>query len=225
LILGAKVPAAAHGLKVSTRVAGGGAVAAGVLVAAGMDAGGGEGTVMVGAGAVAGAMVAFAVMVAGPVPAAGARAVVHPEARSVTARAVTLAAASVTRLATAGRLRRRARSSSSFTVSASSGSSLIVDAGDPPAVAMAQPLPPPCQRSERPWNPCRSAPSAGTADMASRQGINRSVPSQHSRMTRALGDGAGGCRRRDTPGVMRDSGLLRVFAVLRGGCGWRGPAF
>lgn len=142
MILGAKVPAAAHGLKVSTRVAGGGAVAAGVLVAAGMDAGGGEGTVMVGAGAVAGAMVAFAVMVAGPVPAAGARAVVHPEARSVTARAVTPAAASVTRLATAGRLRRRARSSSSFTVSPSSGSSVIVDAEDPPAVAMAQPRPP-----------------------------------------------------------------------------------
>ena len=29
----------------------------------------------------------------------------------------------------------------------------------------------------------------------------------------------------DTPGVMRDLGLLRVFAVLRGGCGWRGPGF
>lgn len=28
----------------------------------------------------------------------------------------------------------------------------------------------PCQRSERPWNPCRSAPSAGTADMASPAG-------------------------------------------------------
>lgn len=130
LILGAKVPAAAHGLKVSVRVAG-------VLVAAGMDAGGGEGTVMARAGAVAGAVVAVDVMIAGPVPAAGVRAVVHPEARSAT----TPAAASVTRLATAGRLRRTARSSSSFRVSPSSGS-VIVDAADPPAVAMAQLRPP-----------------------------------------------------------------------------------
>lgn len=66
---------------------------------------------------------------------------------------------------------------------------------------------------------------SGHGGMASREGISRPVPSGHSRMTRALGDGAGGCRRRDTPGVMRDWGLLRVFAVLRGGCGWRGPGF
>jgi hypothetical protein len=77
---GGKVPAAVHGSKVSTRVAGGGAVAA-----------------MVVAGTVTGALVAGAVMVAEPVPAAGVRAVVHPDARSVTARAVTPAAASVTR--------------------------------------------------------------------------------------------------------------------------------
>jgi hypothetical protein len=103
---GGKVPAAVHGSKVSTRVAGEGAVAGGVLVAAGVDAG---------------ALVAGAVMVLEPVPAAGVRAVVHPDARSVTARAVTPAAASVTRLAAAGRLRRRGRNSSSFTVRPSSG--------------------------------------------------------------------------------------------------------
>jgi len=77
---GGKVPAAVHGSKVSTRVAGGGAVAA-----------------MVVAGTVTGALVAGAVMVAEPVPAAGVRAVVHPDARSVTVRAVAPAAASITR--------------------------------------------------------------------------------------------------------------------------------
>src|SRR5580693_10718623 len=103
---GGKVPAAVHGSKVSTRVAGGGAVAAMVV------AGPVTGALVAGAVMVA-EPVPAAVMVAEPVPAAGVRAVVHPDARSVTARAITPAAASVTRLAAAGRLRRRGRNSSS----------------------------------------------------------------------------------------------------------------
>lgn len=104
---GDKVPAAVHGLKISTRVAawgatvaGADAVAGGALVAAAADAGAAVvgapvvGAALVAAGTVAGAavvgaMVAGVAMVVEPVLADGVPAVVHPDARSATASATT----------------------------------------------------------------------------------------------------------------------------------------
>jgi hypothetical protein len=90
---GRKVPAAVHGLKVSTCVLAGGAAVAGAAVVgaavAGVDAVVAGALVAFTAVGDAGVAVAGAAMVVEPAPAGGVRAVVHPDDASVTTRAMT----------------------------------------------------------------------------------------------------------------------------------------